>query len=228
MSAVLKSPGFTKPFHLAKWVAGQIHKFPGYSARQLYQEYLAEFAEFAMDAGPASALIQQHLKKLEEDGMVVAVKGATKGGPMHWTWVGPIPEADAAEAAAAAVKESLTVDPDPPPPDFAEIDHDAPAGPPGMPEGTREDASGLLRDCGIEIMVEQLPIAGLEPADEWDTIAASFAQACREQAVRGLRINDIDTKLDVLERLSPIVSDDIGLILDAIGADLRTLGGLTA
>jgi hypothetical protein len=232
-------PKFDKPFHLAKWVASQLWRHQGASARALYQEYLPAFAEFSMDAGPASALIHQHLKKLEEDGLVISEKLKGKGGPMHWTWVGPIPEVDAAEAAAATVKESLPVDPASGPTillaptkclttDFAGLAHDAPADPPGMPEITPEDAIASLKNCGIEIIGEQLPITGLEPADEWDTIAASFAQACREQAVRGLRINDLGTKLGVLERLSPIVSDDIGLILDAIGADLRTLGGLTA
>jgi hypothetical protein len=224
-------PKFDKPFQLAKWVAAQLWRHQGASGRGLYQEYLGEFAMHGMDASPASALIVQHLRDLEQNGIVVSEKAKGKGGPMHWTWVGPIPEADvseAAAAAAAAVKESLTVDPDPPPPDFAAIDHDAPADPPGMPEITLDEAIASLKDCGIEIIGGQLLITGLEPPDEWDTIAASFAQACREQAARGLRISDLGTKLDVLERLSPIVSDDIGLILDAIGADLKTLGGLTA
>lgn len=226
-------PRFEKPFHLARWVAGQLHRHQGASARALYQEHLAAFAEFAMDAGPASALIHKHLRKLEEEGLVISEKGNGKGGPAHWTWVGPIPTDDT----GAVAKESLTTEPDAATTDFATVDHDAPEDPPGMPAVTQAEALDVMDDKDSFLALrgrwlyeisEQLPIAGLDLDDEWGRIATSFAQACREQAVRGLRISDLDTKLSVLERLSPIVSDDIGSILDAIGADLKTLGGLTA
>jgi hypothetical protein len=241
MSAVLKTPGFTKPFHLAKWVAGQIHKFPGYSARQLYQEYLAEFAEFAMDAGPASALIQQHLRKLEEDGMVVAVKGATKGGPMHWTWVGPEPANDE----PATVKDSLTVEPESPLVDFAAVDHDAPVAAPGLPDPEPEPIAAFshaIRDTSpeprelTEAEIAELatwrgafpvpdPDPDLDLGDPWESLARSFAQACREQAAARPYIDDLGLKLHTLERLEDIVAPDIAGVLSGIRHDLGQLGG---
>jgi hypothetical protein len=157
-------PRFEKPYHLAKWVAGQLHRHHGASARGLYQEYLGAFAEFGMDSGPASSLIQEHLKKLEQDGLVISEKGNGRGGPRHWAWVGPIPS----DEPPAVVEKSLTVEPEPA--DFAAIDHDAPAIPPGMPD------PGCVMNASAP---QQLPIAGLEHSDEWDPIATSFAQACR-------------------------------------------------
>lgn len=239
MSAVLKSPSFAKPFHLAKWVADQIHRFPGHSARQLYQEYLADFAAFGMDAGPASALIQQHLKKLEDDGLVISEKGAIKGGPRHWTWIGPEPAND---ADAVTCKESLPVDPSPMA-DFAAIEHDAPAAAPGLPEPepiaaasqaiidtaaeprelSDEDREMLAAwRCGSSEPTKQQP---LELGDVWDSLARSFAQACREQAAARPYIDELALKLGTLERLECIVAPDIAGVLSGIRHDLTQLGG---
>jgi hypothetical protein len=81
----------------------------------------------------------------------------------------------------------------------------------GPPAASREDPPP-----------EQFP---LDLGDPWDSLARSFAQACREESARAYRVDDLNTKLEALQRLADIVAPDISCVLTAIAHDLTLIGG---
>ena len=92
-------------YQLARWAAQQLPRHPGATPRDLYQHYLPQFAEFGTDGGSGSAMIQQHLKKLEEEGLVTSDK-PKKGHPAHWTWVGHVPVDETPTAEESSVDDA--------------------------------------------------------------------------------------------------------------------------
>jgi hypothetical protein len=204
----------TNAYQLAKWVANQLPHHPGASTRGLYQAYLPQFAEFGTDGTSGSAMIGTHLRDLLKEGLVIREKGAKTGNPDKWFWHGPAPAAED----SATIKESLTVAPPLTEPPLTESEartiaavFDAMGSRMGPPAAPREDSPP-----------EQMP---LDLGDPWDSLARSFAQACREESARAYRVDDLNTKLETLQRLADIVAPNISSVLAEIAHDLTLIGG---
>lgn len=102
----MNSAQITKPYQLARVVAMRIAERPGLTARELYRLFGDGFGGMGCDGTSASAMIAQHLAKLEEEGLVISEKkGKERSAPKAWTWVGPKPAADVEPPAQAEADE---------------------------------------------------------------------------------------------------------------------------
>jgi hypothetical protein len=197
-------PAHAGPYALAQWVAHQLPRFQGATQRELYHKYLPQFAAFGTDGSTGSTLIGTHLRKLEEQGLVISEKrGKERAAPRSWQWVGPPPD------------ETCVTD-DPVASDRSNVGTGAADTTETSAATDQEDRAGAT-DC------EWVPDP-LDGGDPWDTLARQFAQACREQAGTRPPVNDLAVKLRALRSLQTILSDDLAELLGQICNDLQFEG----
>lgn len=132
---ILKPNG---PNQTARAVALRLPHHPGETAVGLFRLYLDRFLEAGCeDRKTAANLIGQHLRVLEEEGLVIRER-PTKKGPGQsdtWTWVGPAPGA-------------IGLQPDEQPPQASELQPaelpQAGALEPADVPGAQEDANAII------------------------------------------------------------------------------------
>lgn len=229
---------FTSAYALARHVAHQLPQHSGKSARELYQAFLPEFSAFGTDGSTGATMINQHLRRMEEGGLVISEKGKLRGNPSKWFWTGPsdasaepekIEPMQPREPFRSSEPRSMR-EPSNPSEPISEREPPQAREPPT----SREQYSGSEPKTMREPSHPSEPKNTMEPSqpsdpneDQWDLLAHQFAAACREQAATDISIDDVDNKLLVIYRLKPIVSADIADVLDAIGDDLVKIRGVT-
>lgn len=220
---------FTSAYALARHVAHQLPQHAGKSARELYQAFLPDFAKLGTDGSTGATMINQHLRKMEEEGLVISEKGKLRGNPSKWYWLGSSDaEPESSQESSEPIRERE-------PPQASEPIREREPLQASEPRLRREPHGGSEPKTMREPSHPSESVAMREPCDpsdphedQWDLLARQFAAACREQAAADLSIGGIDgldTKLFVIERLKTITSNEIADVLDAIGADLNKLRG---
>ena len=219
---------FTSAYALARHVAHQLPQHSGKSARELYQAFLPEFSVFGTDGSTGATMINQHLRKMEEEGLVISEKGKLRGNPSKWYWLG------SSDAEPKSSQESSEPIREREPPQASEPIREREPPQASEPMREREPPQASEPPPSREPYAENDPFSMREPnitsephEDPWELLAHQFAAACREQAATDISIDDVDNKLLVIYRLKPIVSADIADVLDAIGDDLVKIRGVT-
>lgn len=211
---------FQSAYALARHVAHQLPQHDGKSARELYQAFLPDFAKLGTDGSTGATMINQHLRKMEQEGMVISEKGKLRGNPSKWYWIGLTPDVTPQSGQESDEpgheKEPMSLS-----------DPRTMSEPPSKSD-PRESTEPPLPSEPEDSSEPKLP-SEHQQDDQWDELARQFAAACREQAAADRSIDGIEhlaSKLGVIDKLIQIMSEDVREVLGAIATDLVNIGGI--